>query len=140
MVEVNVVYQGKLRCKATHGPSGSEILTDAPTDNMGEGKYFSPTDLVATALGSCMLTIMGMVAERDGLDISGTTVTVIKEMVAAPARRIGKLTVEFNVKGDLTETQQQKLKNAAMTCPVHKSLHPDIEVPVKFNWNETVHV
>ena len=139
MVEVNVVYEGKLRCSATHGPSGSEIVTDAPKDNMGEGKYFSPTDLVAAALGTCMVTIMGIVAQRDGLDISGTTVRVVKEMVTAPVRRIGKLTVEFTVKGSLTETEQQKLKNAAMTCPVHKSLHPDVEVAVKFTWSEPVH-
>ncbi|HEY9773619.1 MAG TPA: OsmC family protein [Planktothrix sp.] len=139
MVEVNVVYEGKLRCRAIHEPSGSEILTDAPKDNMGEGKYFSPTDLVATALGTCMLTIMGIVAERDKIDITGTTVKVVKEMVTAPVRRIGKLTVEFNIKGSLTETEQQKLKNAAMTCPVHKSLHPDVAVDVKFKWAEAVH-
>jgi putative redox protein len=81
-----------------------------------------------------MLTIMGMVAQRDNIDLTGTTVRVIKEMVASPTRRIGKLTVEFNVPRKLTDQEQQKLRNAAMTCPVHKSLHPDVEIPVTFNF------
>src|SRR4029077_19095884 len=92
MVQVDVVYQGKLCCKATHEPSGTTILTDAPKDNQGEGKYFSPTDLVGTALGTCMMTIMGIVAQRENIDLTGSTVRVIKEMAAAPARRIAKLT------------------------------------------------
>ncbi|CAN5951228.1 unnamed protein product [Sphagnum jensenii] len=80
MVEVNVVYEGQLRCKATHGPSGVELLTDAPVDNQGQGASFSPTDLVGTALGTCMMTIMGMAAQRENLDLTGTKVQVIKEM------------------------------------------------------------
>ncbi len=108
------------------------MLTDAPKDNMGEGAHFSPTDLVGTALGTCMLTIMGIVAQRDDIDLSGTTARVVKEMSASPPRRIASLTVEIRVPRQLTEEQQQKLRNAALTCPVHKSLHPDVAVPVEF--------
>ena len=134
MVQIDIAYEGKLRCKAQHEPSGTTMLTDAPKDNMGEGKYFSPTDLVATALGTCMVTLMGIVAQKEQIDLDGTTVRVEKEMVTAPVRRIGILRVTINVPNQLTEVQQQKLKNAAMTCPVHKSLHPDIETPIEFNF------
>ncbi len=111
-------------------PSGTRLITDAPVDNHGRGESFSPTDLVATALGTCMLTIMGIVAERDGLDLNGTTVTVAKEMVVSPMRRIGRLSVDIHVPAALSEQDQQRLKTAALTCPVHKSLHPDIETPI----------
>lgn len=134
MVEIGIVYQGRLRCTATHEPSGSQLQTDAPKDNMGEGAYFSPTDLVATALGSCMVTIMGIVAQRDNIDISGTKVDVKKEMAASPVRRIGKISINIHVPTKLSPEQQQKLRNAAMTCPVHKSLHPDVEIPVDFTF------
>jgi putative redox protein len=134
MVEIDIVYQGKLRCQSTHEPSGATLLTDAPKDNHGEGAAFSPTDLLATALGTCMMTIMGLVAQRESIDLTGCTVRVIKEMTSSPPRRIAKLTVDFVVKTPLSEVQQQKLHNAAMTCPVHKSLHPDVEVAVTFNW------
>lgn len=134
MVEIGIVYQGKLRCEATHEPSGSTIKTDAPKDNMGEGAHFSPTDLVATALGSCMVTLMGIVGQRENLDLTGTTVNVTKEMVSSPVRRIGKLTVNINVPTKMTAEQQQKLRNAAMTCPVHKSIHPDVEMPIEFTF------
>jgi putative redox protein len=135
MVEIQIVYQGKLRCSATHVDSGATLLTDAPKDNMGNGESFSPTDLVATALGTCMLTVMGIAAQRMEIDLSGTTVTVTKEMVLAPTRRIGRLSVTFRVPLSLAPEQRQKLENAAMTCPVCKSLHPDVEIPVSFKWN-----
>jgi putative redox protein len=106
---------------------------------MGEGSSFSPTDLVGTALGTCMLTLMGIMAQRLELDLSGTTVRVIKEMAASGVRRIGKLDVEFNIAAQTTAEQRQKLENAAMTCPVHKSLHPDVVVNVKFNWAGVLH-
>jgi putative redox protein len=138
MVEIDVVYKGKLRCQATHEPSGTELITDAPKDNMGEGASFSPTDLVGTALGTCMMTIMGIVAEREQLDLTGTTVHVTKEMATQPTRRIGRLGVEFTIPTPTTEEQRQKLRNAAMTCPVHKSLHPDVEIAINFNWAELV--
>jgi len=136
MVEIKIAYQGELRCQATHGPSGTTLLTDAPADNQGKAESFSPTDLVAVALGSCMLTIMGIVARRHAWDLTGTTVRVEKHMVTAPVRRIGRLPVEITVPVHLTDEQRQMLERAARTCPVHHSLHPDIEAPVTFHWRE----
>ena len=136
MVEITIEYLGELRCQAQHGPSGTKLVSDAPTDNMGRGESFSPTDLVATALGTCMLTIMGIVAQRDGIDLSGTRVKVTKEMVAAPARRIGRLTVEFHVPAALSIPDQKKLEKAALTCPVHKSLHPEVDIPIQFHFGK----
>lgn len=130
MVEISVVYRGELRCEASHGPSGTVLSTDAPVDNQGKGESFSPTDLVATALGTCMLTIMGIVARRHDLDLEGTTVTVTKEMVNEPVRRIGRLPVTIRLPEHVTDEQRKLLERAALTCPVHKSLHPDIEIPV----------
>jgi putative redox protein len=134
MVEIQIAYQGELRCKPTHGPSGVTILTDAPVDNMGKGESFSPTDLVATALGTCMLTIMGIAAQRMKVDIVGTRVSVTKEMSTTGPRRIDRLGVTFNIPAKLTAEQKQQLENAAMACPVCKSLHPDVQRPVTFNW------
>jgi putative redox protein len=132
-VEISIEYLGNLRCKATHGPSKSRLLTDAPTDNHGKGEMFSPTDLVATALGTCMLTIMAIAAQNSAIDLSGTTVHVTKEMTPPP-RRIGKLTVKFKVPAKLTQEQRDKMQRAAMTCPVHKSMHPDVQMPIEFEW------
>jgi putative redox protein len=134
MVEIQIAYQGKLRCIARHVDSGTTLITDAPKDNMGNGESFSPTDLVATALGTCMMTIMGIAAQRMEIDLSGSNVVVTKEMAQLPVRRIARLAVTFNIPAKLTEDQRQKLQNAAMTCPVHKSLHPDVQIPVTFNW------
>jgi len=134
MVSIHIDYLGRLRCEAQHEPSGTKLVTDAPKDNMGQGESFSPTDLVATALGSCMLTLMGIVAQRHNLDISGTTVKVDKEMVTSPERRIGKLTVDIHVPHALSIDDQQRLKTAALTCPVHKSLHPEIQTPITFRF------
>jgi uncharacterized OsmC-like protein len=110
------------------------LVTDAPTDNHGKGEAFAPTDLVATALGSCLLTIMGIVAERDKIDMSGATAHVVKEMAPKPTRRIGKLTVKitFPEGRSLSEKDKTKLERAAAQCPVHASLHPDIELVVSF--------
>jgi putative redox protein len=102
---------------------------------MGNGESFSPTDLVATALGTCMMTVMGIAAQRMEIDLTGTTVKVTKEMVLAPIRRIGRLSVTFQMPRGLTPEQRQKLENAAMTCPVHKSLRPEVEIPVSFKWD-----
>lgn len=134
MVQVDIVYQGDLRCQATHGPSGGVIHTDAPLDNHGKGEAFSPTDLVGTALGTCMLTIMGIVAQRHGLDLRGTTVKVTKEMVAQPHRRIGRLGVTFNFVAKFSDEDKQRLEQAAYTCPVHRSLSKEVEIPIVFNW------
>ncbi|HEX4055602.1 MAG TPA: OsmC family protein [Tepidisphaeraceae bacterium] len=134
MIEIQIAYEGNLRCSAKHLDSGAALLTDAPKDNMGKGESFSPTDLVAAALGTCMLTIMGIAAQRMNIDLTGTRVVVVKEMVAAPMRRIGRLAVTITVPLPLSAEQRQKLQNAAMTCPVHKSLHPDVQTPITFNW------
>ena len=135
-VEIDIVYEGQLRCRATHGPSKTQLTTDAPVDNHGRGESFSPTDLVATALGACMTTLMGIVADRNKLDIAGTTVHVVKEMIQEPVRRIGSLRVTIRVpaaKGALLSAEDRnKLETAAMHCPVHKSLHPDIQTPIEF--------
>ena len=103
MVQIQLTYEGDLRCRATHAPSGASVVTDAPVDNQGKGESFSPTDLVATALGTCMVTIMGIQAEKHGWDLRGTTVLVDKAMVASPERRIGSLTVVIRVPGDHDE-------------------------------------
>lgn len=135
MVEIAVAYEGSLRCTATHGPSGRALQTDAPVDNMGKGETFSPTDLVATGLGACILTILGIMAQRHNLDLGGATVRVRKEMSPTPPRRIVRLPVEVTIAAKLSEEDRQRLKNAAATCPVKNSLHPDIEIPIVWNWN-----
>ncbi len=134
MVEINAVYEGTLRCSAVHGPSGSTIETDAPVDNHGRGERFSPTDLLAGALGSCMMTIMGIFAERHEIDLTGTKVHVIKEMTPEPPRMIARLPVTIEVPLAADHPKRALLEKAALTCPVHLSLHPDIEKPVTFNW------
>jgi putative redox protein len=134
MVEMQIAYKGQLRCEARHVDSGSTLLTDAPKDNMGQGESFSPTDLVGVALGTCMLTTMGIVAQRMQLDLGHATVVVTKEMIVDPGRRIQRLTVTLNIPLKLNDEQRQKLKNAAITCPVHKALLPAIEMPLTFNW------
>ncbi len=134
MVSIQLEYQGDLHCKATHGPSGVELSTDAPKDNQGRGESFSPTDLVATALGSCMLTIMGIAARTLNIDISGATATVEKEMTPTPPRKIERLTVKIRVPHAPSAADREKLERAAHTCPVHKSLHPDVQIPIEFTW------
>ena len=132
MVKMNIVYEGQLHCALTHGPSGSVISTDAPKDNMGRGEAFSPTDLVAAALGSCMLTVMGIAATRHNIDLKGTTVEVSKEMVAAPTRRIGSITITLHMASGIPQDKRALLEAAAYSCPVHKSLHPDVQTPIQF--------
>jgi len=134
MVAIQLEYQGDLHCQAVHGPSATELNTDAPLDNQGRGESFSPTDLVATALGTCMLTVMGIMARTLNIDIAGTTATVEKEMTTAAPRRIASLTVNIHVPHSLSPENQQKLERAAHTCPVHKSLHPDVHTPIAFTW------
>jgi putative redox protein len=135
-VEIDVVYQGDLRCQATHAPSQTRLITDAPLDNQGRAESFSPTDLVATALGTCTATLMGIVARRNELDIVGTRVHVVKEMIQSPVRRIGALRVTITIPADkaarLAPADRTKLETAALHCPVHKSLHPEIDAPIEF--------
>ena len=136
MVEITAGYEGQLHCTAHHGPSGSSITTDAPKDNMGRGESFSPTDLVATALGTCILTTMGIVAQRQNVDISGATARVEKHMSTSGPRKIARLPVEIRIPHTLSDEDRQRLENAALTCPVHKSLSADVDAPVSFTWGK----
>lgn len=135
-VQADIIYRGQLRCEAKHGPSGAVIQTDAPADNMGRGEAFSPTDLVGVALGTCILTTMGIVAQRDGIPLEGSTVRVIKEMTTTGPRRIARLSVELNIPHKLTREQQHKLELAGRTCPVHRALDTNVEMPITFHWAE----
>jgi putative redox protein len=134
MVEVSIKYTGDLHCDAVHGPSQATLETDAPTDNRGKGEAFSPTDLVATALGTCMSTIMGMKADELGVDLRGMTVSVQKEMSKDAPRRIVGLLSEVHIPLPKDSPHREALEQAALNCPVHKSLPPEIERPTKFYW------
>lgn len=134
MVEITIDYEGELHCKAIHGPSGNDLATDAPVDNNGRGETFSPTDLVATALGSCMATVIGIVCQRKEIDVRGMSVKVQKYMSEDMPRRIVKLPVEINMPLAADHKERQLIENAALTCPVHQSLHSDIQVPITWNW------
>ena len=134
MVNISIEYSGDLHCDATHGPSKSKIATDAPTDNKGKGEAFSPTDLVATALGTCMSTIMGMKAQDLGLDLRGMKVSVKKEMSKEGPRRIVRLPSEVHIPLPADCPYREALEQAALNCPVHKSLPNEIERPTKFFW------
>jgi uncharacterized OsmC-like protein len=135
-VHISVQYLGDLRCEATHGPSQNQFLTDAPVDNQGKGEAFSPTDLVATALGTCMATTMGIFARRHEIDLRGLSVSVEKEMTTDPPRRIARLTTELRLPLPANHPQREALERAALSCPVHRSLHPDVEQPIKFVWQD----
>jgi putative redox protein len=129
-----IIYKGNLRTEATHLLSGRTIITDAPPDNNGKGEAFSPTDLLATSLGNCMVTIMGIVAERNTIKIEGTAIEITKIMVSDP-RRVGEIIVEFFMPdNNYSEKEKQLLENAARTCPVAKSLHPELKQTVIFNY------
>lgn len=130
MVKMTVNYQGELHCDLTHEPSGSVIETDAPKDNQGRGERFSPTDLVGGALASCILTTMAIVAARDGVKFEGARAEVQKEMNPQP-RRIAALPVKIWLPKSIPEQYRSKLEHAAHACPVHKSLHPDIRLPIE---------
>lgn len=129
-------YGGNLRVELTHEPSGTRIHTAAPVDNHGDGSSFSPTDLVAASLGACMVTIIAIVAERDGIDCSGLGFTAEKHMASSGARRIGAVPVRLQMPAGLSTEQKGKLERAALTCPVHHSLVADIEKNVTFVYPE----
>ncbi|MBN1517801.1 OsmC family protein [Candidatus Sumerlaeota bacterium] len=133
-VKATVEYQGDLICKSTHGPSGQSIITEAPVDNGGQGRYFSPTDLVGVSAATCAMTIIGIAAKNNGLDVAGMTAEVEKEMVADPVRRIAKLIMTINLPAHLSEADRQKLEAAGNGCPVKKSLHPDCEFIVEYRY------
>lgn len=129
-----VVYLGDLRTECTHLHSGNSFITDAPLDNNGKGEAFSPTDTVATGLANCMMTTMGIKARDLGVEMKGTTASVIKTMAANP-RRISKIEVTFDFPFSADEKTKTILEHTARTCPVEYSLHPDIERVIVFNWN-----
>lgn len=130
-----VIYQGDLRTSAKHLRSGNNIITDAPVDNQGKGQAFSPTDMVATSLASCMLTIIGIAAEEHGFTIKGTKATIDKIMLANP-RRIGEIRImmEFPVGVNYSDKEKRIIKKAADTCPVAKSLHPELKQIITFKY------
>ncbi len=134
MVPMSGIYLGGLRTEDTHHMSGNKIITDAPTDNNGRGEAFSPTDLVCAALSSCMMTLMGIVADREKIDMTGMTSQITKIMAQNP-RRIAEIQIVFSRPGlQVTEIQHQKLVNAARTCPVAMSLAEGIKQSVEFNF------
>jgi putative redox protein len=132
MVTIEGTYRGDLLVEAVHGPSGTALETDAPADNMGQGRSFSPTDLVATSLGTCIVTILGIVARRRELDLGTMRFRVTKEMVADPKRRIGRLATTVWLPASVPEEARPVLEAAGRACPVHRSLHPSVEAPIEF--------
>ncbi|MEN7550194.1 OsmC family protein [Rapidithrix thailandica] len=133
MTTFNSSYQGNLRTKVQHNPSKGELITDAPVDNHGKGESFSPTDLVAVALGSCMATIMGILAEREQIDLSGLRYTTEKVMQSSP-RKISEVIIHFTLAdSQLSDQDKKKLIKAALNCPVALSLHPDLKQTVSFD-------
>jgi putative redox protein len=130
MVKMTMVYEGELRCRLTHGPSGQQMTTDAPLDNQGKGEAFSPTDLVASGLGSCILTVMGIAARKNHINMDGATASVEKEMTVVPVRRIGKISVTIQMPAGIAAAQREMLEKIAHSCPVHQSLHPEVKMPI----------
>ncbi|MBY0554482.1 OsmC family protein [bacterium] len=133
MVKMTATYLGEKHCRAEHEPSKSVLDTDAPKDNQGRGESFSPTDLVATALGTCILTTMAIVAERDGVDIKGACMHVEKEMAANP-RRIASLKTIIDLPKSIPEDYRSKIEQVGNSCPVKKSLHPDVLIPIEYRY------
>ena len=131
MVRIESVYDGNLRCSATHIPSGQTLVTDAPVDNMGKGQSFSPTDLLATSMLNCMMTIIAIAADSRKLDVSGMSGSVEKHMASGP-RRVSKLEVEISLPTDLNSEDRAWLIKRGLACPVHKSVSQEMEVEVKF--------
>ena len=134
MVNISVKYTGDLHCDAVHGPSKSNLATDAPIDNKGKGEAFSPTDLVATALATCMSTTMGIKGQELGVDLRGMTVSVQKEMSKDAPRRIVGLASEVHIPLPKNSPYREVLEQTALNCPVHKSLPAEINRPTKFFW------
>ncbi|MBN1340796.1 MAG: OsmC family protein [Bacteroidales bacterium] len=129
---IQTEYLGELRTRATHVRSGNRLITDAPPDNKGKGEAFSPTDLLAAALGSCMITIMGIAAQEHGFDIDGTQAKIWKIMASGP-RRVGEVKIELTFpKNKYSEKEKKIIEKSAYTCPVFLSLHPDLKKTIEF--------
>ncbi len=128
MVTINIEYQGSLRNQMTHQPSGQVITTDAPIDNKGKGEAFSPTDLLASSLGACMITIMGIKADSLGISIDDTSIVVTKHMSEDLPRRVAQIDIDIQIPHKLSDKHMSSLRRAAVTCPVAESIHPDLKV------------
>ncbi|MBO5490966.1 MAG: OsmC family protein [Desulfovibrio sp.] len=136
MSTVHATYLGGLRVECTHEQSGTTLVTDAPTDNQGKGESFSPTDLCATALGACAMTIIGIYGRSHGVDVTGARMDITKTMSADP-RRIGRIEVVFTMPDrPYTDRQKAVMERCTQTCPVHLSLHPDVEQVFTFVWKQ----
>ena len=136
MVEMEIVYEGDLHCRLRHGPSGAEMATDAPVDNQGKGASFSPTDLLATSVGACMMTVMGIHARDRGIELKGSRVSVVKEMAADPHRRVGRLGVTFHLPQKLDPSQREAMEEAARGCPVCRSVGGSVHVDREFVYDQ----
>jgi putative redox protein len=134
MGKIKIDYEGNLRTSTVHPETGVVLKTDAPKDNQGKGEEFSPTDLLAVALGSCILTLMGISAKKQGLDLTGLYAEVEKKMVASPKRRIGKIAVSVFCPQKFSAEETKLLETAGRECPVHQSLHSDVEQDIRFHW------
>lgn len=138
MVKINVEYTGDLRCRAVHGPSSAALITDAPRDNHGKGEAFSPTDTLATALGTYMLTVMGIACKKSGWSIDGARATVEKHMTTEAPRRVAKLVVQVSIPSErsalLDEAARKQLESTAENCPVRLSLSASTEVVTSYDW------
>ncbi len=136
MTTIKAKYLGDLRIECTHTQSNTTIITDAPKDNNGKGESFSPTDLCATALGTCVMTITGIYARDHDIDIVGTGIEITKVMNSDP-RRIGEIIIDFNMPDkEYSKKEKKIIERIAHSCPVHLSLHPDIKQTFKFNWKK----
>ncbi len=134
MVKITSTYQGQLHCQAIHEPSNSVLETDAPKDNQGRGEKFSPTDLLATALGTCILTTIAIVAQRDNVDVTGSKISVEKMMTTEGPRKIASLKTVIELSKNIPDAYRSKIEHVANACPVKKSLHPDVLVPVEIRY------
>jgi putative redox protein len=134
MVQQNISYLGELRCEAIHGPSSVHLITDAPTDNQGKGESFSPTDLVVTALATCIITTAGIIAQREHVNLEGTKIYAEKHMSTDSPRRIVKVVLDFDMPKSIPLNFRTKLKATAASCPVKQSMHPDVEVDISFRF------
>jgi uncharacterized OsmC-like protein len=134
MVEMTLVYEGGLHTQARHGPSRAAIETDAPVDNQGKGEAFSPTDLLAASLASCMLTTMAIVGEREGWRLDGSRARIEKHMELQPRRRVGRVVIELTLPAELSQTARTRLEEAARGCPVAASIHPDTQIDLTLGW------
>ncbi len=136
MVEMKLVYEGGLHTTAVHGPSHAKIETDAPVDNRGKGEAFSPTDLLATSLGSCMLTTMAIVGDREGWALEGARARVEKHMEVEPRRRVARVVVDLDLPSGLPAGARMSLEETARGCPVAASLHPETTIDLSLHWDE----